>query len=470
VRGIAVNPSVVKRLSGLDAAFLFAETDECPVNVGSLRIWNPSEAPDFSFGAVKDLLAARLPELPVLRYRVAGSALGVDRPWFVESTEVDIDFHIRRIAVPEPGGRRNLDELVGLLLSYPLNRARPLWELWFIEGVEHGRVATLTKYHHALIDGVSGTRLGEKMFDTSPEPRPPAVEASQSSTGPSIPRFERRALGAILNLIAVTPYRVLRVVQQTVAQRLAVRGLPNRPPRFFQAPATRFNSAISAQRRVSSSRLPLDRLTAAKRAFGVKLNDVVLAVVAGALRSYLEDRGELPERSLVAQMPISTHGDSTEVGNQITTMSIRLATDVADPAQRIKTIFGNTQGAKEMAKVLRKHQRVGLTETVPTGLLGLAVRAYTASHLGGHVAPINLAVANTTGPDYPLYLAGAVLEQVVPFGPLMLNVGLFISTFSSHGWVHFGLTTTPQIASDIDQLADAMESALIELEEAAGLV
>ena len=228
-----------------------------------------------------------------------------------------------------------------------------------------------------------------------------------------------------------TPYRLLRIVQQMLSQQLAVRGLANKPPRFFDAPVTRFNADISTQRRISTSRVPLDRVKAVKRAFGVNLNDVVLALVSGAMRRYLLDRGELPDRPLVAQIPISTHREGSEIGNQISSMTVSLATDVADPAQRMKTIYCNSQGAKEMTKALTAHQIMGLTETTPPGLLALAARAYTASHIGGHVAPINLVVSNVPGPDF---------------------------------------ATTPEIANDIDELADAIEPALKELEEAAGLL
>lgn len=464
----------MRKLSGQDAAFVYGETSNWHFHVSGLMVVDAANAPDgWSFERFRKILISRLPEVPQLRWRYVDVPFGIDRPSWVEDPDIDPDFHIRRVALPSPGGPRELDAAIGRIVSYKLDRSRPLWEAWCIEGLEGGRVAILQKMHHAIIDGVSGAGLAEVLLDLEPTPRPPTVDVREEIAAERVPGPAEMLARGLVHTAVRTPFRLLRFTEQTVRQ--AVSAVPvlrgERPVSLpLTAPRTVFNSDPTPRREFATARVEFERVHALKNAFGVKVNDVVLALVSSALRNYLIERGELPAATLIASCPVSLRGegDQDAVGNHVGNLFASLATDLDDPGERLMRIHESTMSAKEMHRALAAHQIMGLTETTPPGLIALAARMYTSAGLASRTPPAaSVVVSNVPGPPIPLYLAGGRLDALYPMGPLLMGMSLNITAFSIGGSLDFGFMSCPDVVPDLHRISEAVPVALEELESVA---
>ena len=468
----------MQRLSGADASFVYGETPSSHMHLGTLAVLDPSASPGgFDVDRLRSLVEARAGLLgPFLRI-LAEVPFGLDRPAWVEGAHLDLDRQIRAVGVPAPGGPRELAALVGDLLTFKLEPGRPLWEVWFIEGLEGGRVALLTKMHHCLADGVRGVRLYEVLYDLEPD-APFGRPGTPMLHGERIPRGWEMALRALPRL-AGTPVRAARTTGHlgcSALRMLRMRGSPEWPGVTlpFQAPRTSFNRAITPHRGFAFCSVPLAEVKAIKNAFSVTVNDVVLGICAGALRRYLADRGEIPDKPLIAQIPVAVHidvgGDASQAawGNATAVMGANLATQIDDPAERLRVIHASTHSAKVMQQALGDDLILDLADVAPPGLLAAGVRAYSRLRLADRHPPIfNLIVSNVQGPSLPLYMAGARLVASYPFGPLLDGSGLNITVLSYLDHIDFGFVVCPEIVEDPWLLADATSAALAELRKSA---
>jgi WS/DGAT/MGAT family acyltransferase len=460
------------RLSGIDTAFLYGETPSWHMHVSAVSILDPSTSEDFSFERLRAQIESRLPDVPQFRMKLREVPFGLHRPLLVDDADFDLDFHIRHIGAPSPGGREQLGNLIGELVGWKLDRTRPLWEMWLIDGLEGGRKALLAKIHHAIIDGVSGSELATVLLDLEADPPPREVEVVEPDTGGVPNDFELMVTGLFHTLS--TPYRVARFTRQSIRQGMKflpfAQGESKTPPIPFQAPRTPFNTAISPHRRFAFSSVSLDDAKRVKDAFGVKLNDVVLALCAGTLRQYLEQQGDLPEQPLIAQCPVSTRPEDQkrEIGTQVSSMFASLATDIDDPADRLRAIHESTRGAKEMQKAMSAEKIMGLGDTATPGLIALAARMYTAAGLDRTAPPVmNLIISNVPGPPFPLYSAGAEVDALYPMGPLLFGTGINITVFSYRDNIDFGFMVCRDVIEDPWPLADGVPVAMQDLVKAA---
>ncbi|MGI8710095.1 MAG: wax ester/triacylglycerol synthase family O-acyltransferase [Acidimicrobiales bacterium] len=465
----------MERLTGLDAAFLYLENPTNHMHVAMTMVLDPSTVPGgYTFESVKEFIRGRLHLVPPFRRRLVEVPLNLAHPVWVEDPDFDLDFHIRRIGCPAPGGRRELGEMAGQIASTPLDRSRPLWELWVIEGLKQDRIGVVTKVHHSAIDGSSGADLMVHLFDLEPETpdAPPAAEVPAEHIptdlellGHAVASRFRRTV-ALPRLLGETVGAISRVAEGRRNPAAKVGAAP------LTAPRTPWNGSMSPMRSTAFARAELQDLKNVKDAFGCTVNDVVLALCAGTLRQYLIHHDALPEEPLVATCPVSVRGDDAgQAGaNQVSAMFTTLDTNLADAGERIRAIQACTVGAKEEHKAVGADMLQNWAEYAAPNTFNLASRLYASSGLADTHRPIhNVIISNVPGPPFPLYYAGAEMVAAYPMGPVMEGVGLNITVMSYRGSVDVGFMADRELIPDVWRLADLVPGALTELQAAAGL-
>jgi diacylglycerol O-acyltransferase / wax synthase len=461
----------VKRLSGTDALFLATETPAWHQHVGGLSVLDPAESDRFSFEELRRMTLERLERVPKFRWKLKEVPLHLDRAVWIEDKDFNIDRHFRRIAVPPPGGRHELGDLLGTLMGYQLDRRRPLWEMWYVDGVIGGQVALIMKYHHCLMDGMSGAGLAEQLLDL--EPNPPAQDGPPppvDEAGPGEPSDLELLARAMIPTLQ-TPRKIAQYLLLTSQRGVTILRQRNRNPMAMGVGGACFNGTVGPRRANAFVSVSLADVRAVKDAFGVKVNDVILALVSGSLRDHMERHGETPDRSLVAGVPVSTRmADDADQSNQVASMAALLGTDVDDPAERIQTIYRSTQSAKELTEAVRARKIQSVGEVAPPLLIGLASRAAWASNISGRLPVVqNVIVSNIPGPPFPLYMCGARITGLYAASVLVFFAGLNVTVMSYMDRVDFGLTVDPDLVDDQWGIADGIKDALVELMEAADL-
>lgn len=454
-----------------DAAFLLAESREHPMHVASLLLFEkPAGAgPDYVNDLYHRLL--KFDDLrPLFRRRPASPVNSVGHLWWAQDDDVDLEYHVRLSSLPAPGRVRELLELVSRLHGYLLDRHRPLWEFHLIEGVADNRFAMYTKMHHSLVDGVGGARLIARTLSTDPDqPHPPfwAMQhgdrsADESDGTPS--RLEAgldavKAVGSTVRDLAVgTPAMVTMAAD-------ALRGQANRLP--FPAPRTMFNGPITGARRFAAQSWDVDRFRKARAATGATMNDVVLAMCAGALRGYLIEQDALPDRPLVAAVPVSlahrTGAANREGGNSVGVVLCDLATNEPDPRGRLDRISASMRRAKERLAELNPSQILALSAVV----MGAPTLLATIPGFASFTPPLfNLIISNVPGPRRPLYFNGAKLDGVYPVSIPYEGQALNMTVLSYAGRLGFGVTGCRRTVPHLQRLLTYLDESLTELAEA----
>ncbi|MGH3444943.1 MAG: WS/DGAT/MGAT family O-acyltransferase, partial [Nocardioidaceae bacterium] len=479
----------MRQLTSLDAQFLHVESPTTAGHVGSLILLDPSTAPGGRWGleTMRAVFESRLHLAAPLRQRLVQLPLGLGRPYWVDDPHFDLEFHVRELALPAPGDHQQLGEQVARIHARQLDRTRPLWEAYVITGLQGGKVAFYTKIHHAAIDGVSGAEILEAIMDVTVEPREVVPEDEQFVPRPlpSTADLVRRGLEGM----ALHPFEMVKTVPRSLSYVDQLPGAANFPgshlisetaslvgralgqdhddlgARDLRAPRTPLNGPITAHRRFSFGSLPIADVKAVKNHFSLTVNDVVMALTAGALRRWLLDHDALPEKPLVVAVPVSVRTEDTAGanGNEISVMLAELPTHIADPEERVHFMRDSMTEAKRHFEAVPASLLQDLSALIPTALSGLAARAlFKLATVPGVL--FNLFVSNVPGPQLPLYVGGARVLGVYPVSAVTDMTGaLNITLFSYDGNLDFGLIACREMVPDVWNLIGYLRDAMAEL-------
>ena len=457
------------RLSALDVSFLYLEEPTTPMHVGGLAIFQPPEQ-GFDYDRLVTLIEHRIGQVPRYRQKIKSVPGHLANPVWVDDPDFDVTFHVRRSALPRPGSDAQLRELVGRLMSRRLDRSRPLWEMYLVEGLEGGRIAVITKTHHAMVDGVSAVDIGQVILDVTPTPRevPDELWMPQSSPG---------AVGLVTDAVAEIVRRPTAVVDtlrmgvldaRTTATKLigAIGGLAAAARTAARpAPTSPLNLTIGEQRRFGVARTDLDDYKRIRKAHGGTVNDVVLATVAGALRGWLLSRGEsvTSKTAVRAMVPVSVRADHQQgaLGNRVSSYLVDLPIGEPNPVVRLSQVSFAMKAHKDSGQSVAADAIVALSGFAPPTLHSLGARVAN----GVTRRLFNVVVTNVPGPQFPLYADGAQMLEMFPVVPLAKGQAISIGLTSYNGGVYYGLNADRDGMSDVDVLGPLIEESLAELVE-----
>lgn len=464
----------MRQMGGQDASFIYNEAPRMPMHIAGLAIYDTSTANGtVTFKGILDHIRARMPLVPTYYERMVRVPFDFDHPWWVVDPEFDLEFHVRHIALPHPGDWRQLCIQAARLHARELDLDRPLWEMYVIEGLNNvegvppGSFAVVTKTHHAAIDGVSGIELASIINDLEPDavppsgPEPPAPEQVP-------PPYELMVRAGFNN--AMQSQRFAEFMQRAMPMFPTAGQPPRSQPTAAPAPRTRFSGTVTAHRVVENRSFDLGEVRRIKSAVdGATINDAVLAVVAGALRRFLESKNELPTDPLVVMAPISIRSadEKGALGNRVSGMTLPIPTNEADPLERLRTVHTTTQASKEMASAIPARTLTDFNQFIPWALAGLAARTAASLKLAETMAPaINTVVTNVPGPQVPLYMAGAKLLKQFGMGPVTDGMGIMHPVLSYNGEIAISVTACREMLPDPGFYAECIQASFDELAEA----